>query len=244
MKMTPDILVIMPCYNTVRTIDEALLSVYNQSYMNFSLVCIDDCSIDNTYQRLTQLKSKYKFTLLQTPCNQGTGSAINFGINSINNLDDYKYITWISSDNILQPYFFETLRNTLINSHADICYGSWQILYADTFFMTESQKRRNIRKISCEPNTNILSLKTLFALGPAFMYTVDLWKKVGPYHSLPGEDYLFAVEAALNNANFTFHTGRSLMYYRAHENSVSGRLQKGMLKETITDYAKERAQLL
>ena len=40
--------IIMPSYNTANYIGESINSVINQTYKNWELIIIDDCSIDNT----------------------------------------------------------------------------------------------------------------------------------------------------------------------------------------------------
>ena len=40
--------IIIPCYNSSKTIIRALKSVINQTYKNFEIILIDDGSIDNT----------------------------------------------------------------------------------------------------------------------------------------------------------------------------------------------------
>ena len=40
--------IIMPSYNTARYIFETIQSVINQTYQNWELIIVDDCSTDNT----------------------------------------------------------------------------------------------------------------------------------------------------------------------------------------------------
>ncbi|HOJ48978.1 MAG TPA: glycosyltransferase family 2 protein, partial [Bacillota bacterium] len=45
----PFVSVVMPAYNASKYIGQAIESVLNQTYVNFELIVIDDCSTDNTY---------------------------------------------------------------------------------------------------------------------------------------------------------------------------------------------------
>ena len=44
--------VLMPCYNAQSTIDEAVLSILEQTFSNFELITVDDGSTDRTADRL------------------------------------------------------------------------------------------------------------------------------------------------------------------------------------------------
>ena len=52
--------VIIPCYNQSEYIEEAILSVVNQTYPNIEIICIDDCSSDNSAQIIKSLVEQYK----------------------------------------------------------------------------------------------------------------------------------------------------------------------------------------
>ena len=47
--------VIMPSYNTANFIKETIESVLNQTYTNWELIIVDDCSTDNTDEIVAQL---------------------------------------------------------------------------------------------------------------------------------------------------------------------------------------------
>ena len=44
--------IVMPSYNTADYIEETIQSVLNQTYTNWELLIVDDCSSDNTLQIL------------------------------------------------------------------------------------------------------------------------------------------------------------------------------------------------
>ena len=50
----PDVSVLLPCYNASETIEETLLSIKNQTYGDFEVVCVDDGSTDGTTELLKE----------------------------------------------------------------------------------------------------------------------------------------------------------------------------------------------
>ena len=90
--------VIIPCYNVENYINECVESVVNQDYESVELICIDNASTDNTYQKLTELKSKYGFKLFQCTL-PGANNARNLGIEKSSGL----WIQFLDADDILYP---------------------------------------------------------------------------------------------------------------------------------------------
>ena len=204
--MNKKVLVVMPCYNHADLVEDAIDSVYNQTYKNFDLVCCDDKSPDNTLQALKKLKEKYNFFLILNDKNMGTGNTVNKCIETLNFNGIYDYICWVSSDNILKNKFLEMHVKKLDEGHA-ISYSGWS----------------NINQnMTLFPIKNLLHLKNDFRLGPSFMFTKKLFQVAGPFNQGGGEDYLFSVNCALNFAKFGY-IDQSLVDYRFHDNSVGGR---------------------
>ena len=68
--------VIMPTYNCGKFIEETIKSVANQTYKNWELIIVDDCSKDNTEEivnRYIERDSRIKYHRLET--NQGAAVA-------------------------------------------------------------------------------------------------------------------------------------------------------------------------
>ncbi len=88
--------VIIPYYNSERTIVRALNSVINQVYKNFEIILIDDGSNDNSYSVVEDFiknNSQYQIKNLYQN-NSGPSKARNLGIKqSIG-----KYIAFLDSD--------------------------------------------------------------------------------------------------------------------------------------------------
>lgn len=75
----PVISVIVPTYNSERTIDRCVLSVLNQTLSDFELIVVDDQSTDGTVARLSRITDPRVSVLVQ-PQNNGVSAARNRGI--------------------------------------------------------------------------------------------------------------------------------------------------------------------
>jgi glycosyltransferase involved in cell wall biosynthesis len=230
------ILVIMPCYNSSDTLLDALKSVNSQTYKNFILICCDDKSTDNTLYLLEEYKKdlNMEYIIFKNDINLGTGNTVNYSINKFNELyneNNIEYITWISSDNILYDNFIEEHNNKLNENYA-ISYSGWNSFYNNDYLNKNNPQY-------C--NKSLLHLKESYCLGPSFMFRKKLYEIAGPFHTLPGEDYYFAVNCALNNALFGY-IDKPLISYRIHDNSVSGRLREKIITEISTFDAINNAQ--
>lgn len=64
--------IIMPAYNAGKTIDLAIESVLQQTYPHWELIVVDDCSEDDTWQKLLQYTQKdRRIRVLQNEQNSG-----------------------------------------------------------------------------------------------------------------------------------------------------------------------------
>jgi len=69
--MKPDITVIIPSFNHLRYIDQAIDSVLQQEEVTVELIVIDDASTDGSQQHLAQRAARDRFRLIQQPQNRG-----------------------------------------------------------------------------------------------------------------------------------------------------------------------------
>ena len=60
MKKDPEVTIILPNYNSYRFIENTIKSILNQSYTNWKLFIIDDCSKDKTRKVLKKYTQKKK----------------------------------------------------------------------------------------------------------------------------------------------------------------------------------------
>lgn len=90
------IAIIMPAYNCEGTIKKSILSVINQTYTNWHLYIINDCSVDNTSIILEDYFLNDKITIIENEENIGAAGSRNRGIT----LSTEPVIAFIDSDDL------------------------------------------------------------------------------------------------------------------------------------------------
>ena len=114
--------IIIPAYNAEQFIDETLSSVFSQTYRNYEIIVVDDCSTDNTYNLL---KKYNNIRLFKTPQNCRQGGARNIGLNNCIG----EYVVFLDSDDTLyDTAVLETLNMYIEkNNYPDIIYTGMKI---------------------------------------------------------------------------------------------------------------------
>ncbi|MCQ2294792.1 MAG: glycosyltransferase family 2 protein [Bacteroidales bacterium] len=121
--MNPLVSVIMPMYNAAPFVEEAVLSVLNQSYTNLELIVVNDGSTDNSMEVLGRIHDPRLRVISQI--NQGAQVARNRGISESRG----EYLKFLDADDILYP---EALA-TQVEQMADLAdnesvFGDFDIL--------------------------------------------------------------------------------------------------------------------
>src|SRR5262245_44944838 len=80
MSMRRSVSVIIPAYNSARTLRPCLTAVLAQSARPYEVVVVDDASTDDTRDIARDIARQFPVTLLESPVNQGPAAARNRGI--------------------------------------------------------------------------------------------------------------------------------------------------------------------
>lgn len=150
---TPKISVLIPAYNAEKYITEAVESILDQSFKDFELIIIDDCSKDGTWKIIQELTLKdNRIKAIKNEKNLGISGTRN----KLISLSKAKYIAWQDADDISLPYRLEKQYNYMeINTDVGICGG-----YLAYF---EANKELGIRKY---PTTDQELRKLIFRQSP------------------------------------------------------------------------------
>lgn len=155
--------IITVCKNSEKTIENAILSVINQTYKNFEYIIIDGLSTDNTLNIL----EKYSNNISQVTSEADSGlyDAMNKGIRQASG----DYLFFLNSDD-------EFFNNNILQIVADNAENSPELLYGDLVVSNKQtgsislQKHNKLNKIYLLKNT---------PCQPATFYKREVFGKYG-----------------------------------------------------------------
>lgn len=110
------ITVIVPMFNSEKTIEKCLDSIINQSYENLEIILVDDYSTDNTLKVCEKYLLKDKRIKIVKNESKGVAMARNTGIKYA--LGDY--IGFVDSDDYIDKNMYMELYTKLNENHSDI----------------------------------------------------------------------------------------------------------------------------
>lgn len=175
--------IIMPCYNSNNYIKDSICGIINQTYKEWELLIIDDCSTDNSYKTITDianLDSRIKY--FKTSINSGKPAIPrNIGIeNAVGN-----YIAFCDSDDIWLPNKLEDQIKTF-DSSISIVYSNYEKID-----IHNNRKGRNIIAPS-----EITYKKLLYGNVIGNLTGIYDVRKVGKVfqQDIPHEDYIMWLE--------------------------------------------------
>lgn len=88
--------VIMPSYNTAKFISDSINSVLYQTYKNWELIIVDDCSTDNTDEAVKPFLSDNRIRYLKNEKNSGAAVSRNYALREAKG----KWIAFLDSDDL------------------------------------------------------------------------------------------------------------------------------------------------
>lgn len=101
---SPTVTVIMPVYNAERTLSRAIDSVIDQTFRDWHLIVLDDCSTDSSHDIALKFTDP-RISVVRTESNGGPAKARNLGMDRASG----KYLAFIDSDDAYHPSFLEAM---------------------------------------------------------------------------------------------------------------------------------------
>ena len=200
--------VILPLYNAAAYVEEAVQSILNQSFPDFELIIIDDCSTDNSCAIVQNIIDE-RIQLMKKPVNTGYTDSLNFGIK----IAKGSYIARMDADDISHPKRLER-QFQFLEAHP-------QIILCGTWF--EILGSAEIIKHPITHNEIKVALLEYSAIGhPTVMFRKDFFQSQGLWYDKqmePAEDYNLWVRAS--RIGQLYNLPEVLLKYRRHDLQAS-----------------------
>ena len=203
--------VAISAYNIENYVKRAIDSVLNQTFKNYELLVIDDCSTDSTMEVIKQVVGQ-SAKILQTKKNSGTAAASrNIAIENAQG----EYLLFLDGDDEL--YSNETLKE--IDEHIngkkyDIIYLGYENVGHTENYYRISNKENSTReaRLICDESFSVSSK----VWNVEFLRNNNIRFKEGMYY----EDELFSIKSNILSKVTTYGEFPIFKYHRNREGSV------------------------
>ncbi len=213
--------IVLPVYNGEKYLRESIDSILAQSYRNWELLILDDCSTDSSaiiakeYARKDSRIYYYKNeNNLRLPRNLNKGFRLAKG----------DFLTWTSDDNRFKPNALEKMYQTLKNNkNAQFVFASCRVINGEgeeiEYIMVDDNRKKQI------VGHNIV--------GACFMYTRKAYENVGEYNPeytlVEDYDYWQRIYTKYNAVVIS-----DILYdYRWHDGALTSTMKKDSFNSVL-----------
>jgi glycosyltransferase involved in cell wall biosynthesis len=214
----PLVSVLCLSYNQKKFVEEAIQSVFNQTYPFIQLIVLDDGSSDGSAQTITRfLGDKASVVFLINETNQGYTKSLNKALSYATG----EFIVDLAADDILMPTRVEDGVSSLINAGTKfgVNFSDAEIIAEDGHFVGVHSEKFPHQSI---PQGDVYKdiVRRYFICPPTMLFRKSVIDHLGGYDdSLAFEDFDFLVRAA---RDFHFcYTPKPLIKRRLVDQSMS-----------------------
>lgn len=219
--MSKLISIVLPVYNGEKYLRESIESVLAQTYTNWELLILDDCSSDTSpviakeyAKRDPRIRYYRNEKNLQLPGNLNRGFSLAQG----------EYLTWTSDDNRYRPEALKRMAKTLDE------YPNVQFVFASCRIIDAEGNEIEYITVSPESTKRIVGINTI---GACFLYTRVVYEQIGDYDSELKyvEDFDYWQRICMR---FQAVGLREILYeYRWHDGALSSTLREDVFNKNL-----------
>jgi len=205
----------MPVHNSSKFIEESVSSVLNQTYSNFELLIVDDCSSDNSYELMRNLEKKdFRIHIFKNETKSGAAATRNLALKNAKG----DFIAFLDSDDLWKPNKLEVQMNFMLTNAIAFSFTSYELVDEDG---KEMGKQINV--------PSFLTYHQYLKNTIIGCLTVVIDKRTTGYFEMPiiktSQDmalWLLILKKGLK----AYGISQSLAYYRVRKNSNSSKKLK------------------
>lgn len=166
----PKVSVIIPVYNVEKYLVQCMESVVNQTLKDIEIICMDDCSTDNSLAILKEYEKRdNRIILLEFDKNVGQGKTRNNALD----IAAGEYIMFLDGDDWLEPMACEKAYNQIHNNNNDFVLFNMFDYYED-----KNIKNVNASRLRHFVNFTPIENIKLYEYGNWCITTGEPWYKI------------------------------------------------------------------
>jgi glycosyltransferase involved in cell wall biosynthesis len=216
--MSPRVSIVLPTYTRADLLPGAIDSILAQTFQDWELIVVDDCSKDETPQVVAEYMARDpRIRSIRNDPNKKLPASLNIGSDAAKGA----FITWTSDDNFMRPNMLERLVQEL---EADPDLG---VVYSHCMLIDD-----DLNELEIAPVSEYTDLLRWNCVRGCFMYRREVHEKLGGYdvNRFLVEDWDFWLRASIH---FKMkHLEEDLYLYRMHEDSLTHTREKEILKKS------------
>lgn len=198
-------------FNVEVFISETINSVLNQTYKNWELLLIDDCSSDKTLEIVSSFISENaNIRLLKNTNNLGAAISRNKGIEASKG----DYIAFLDADDIWKPEKLEKQLAFMRTEDCDVSYSSYELINEKGAPLNKEVKALTQLSYSKLLKSNYIGNLT-------GMYNAKVLGEIKAFNLSKRQDWLLWLAAIKKSGKPAKGIPESLAYYRVHKNGMS-----------------------
>ena len=200
--------IILPNYNSSKFLKQTLKSILAQTYKNWRLIIIDDCSDYKTIDILKKYIKDQRIKIFWLKKNKGAGFCRNYAIKKTKS----PYIAFIDSDDIWEKTKLEKQINFMTQNN---------YLFTYTYYETFGEKKKIISP-PLKFNFSEFIHNTSIATSTMMVKRSEI-KNIKFTNTKICEDYFFKCKL-LKKVNYAFCLNKFLTKYRIRKNSLQSNI--------------------
>lgn len=217
--------VIIPNYNHAQYLNQRIDSVLNQTYQNFEIIILDDCSKDNSREIINAYKNNNKITHIIYNKNN-SGSTFKQWEKGIS-LAKGEYIWIAESDDCADISFLEKIMHSFSTYKSNVCFSQSKLIDENNDVLSE---KLQILEGSTSLYKEFLLNKLLYgnSIYNASMVVFEkeyvsqtIWNDISKLKFCG--DWLFWVQVISRSQGIISEVKEPLNYFRVHSSNVSGK---------------------
>jgi glycosyltransferase involved in cell wall biosynthesis len=225
----PKISIVTPSFNQGKYLEETILSVIEQNYLNLEYILIDGGSSDNSLDIINKYDDRISYWISEP--DNGQSDAINKGFARATG----DILGWINSDDYYKPGTMDVISKELDPKQEQLLFGNCKYYNEDNGQSWESD-------VGLKFNSFRLPFDYNYLIQPSTFWTRKLWDSTGPlnenYHY--GFDWDWILRAS-KDCEFIYNVN-VLSVYRLHSDQKTqsgGKIRSEELLEILSTHGYE-----